>query len=212
MPRSGFAQQVAHVIHCVHSDAVSAPHRFALEEDITINETTIDVKRFDLDFFSINPTVIDKEDRLCVVTPRWRMCVGLISGYRCLEVYPSYSEIVLYRRSAWFFKSVLRLPFNKIRNIKPLKFTYHVTRALVDCVGTSTSYFTLWSVYLVLDDQGDMLPLFQWEKGLGSVPGQAGSVSPFINYEVADKSDQEKDYNRLVSRFCELTGKSLNWE
>ena len=172
----------------------------------------IDVKRFNLDFFSINPTVMDKGDRLRVVTPRWRTCVGLISGYRCLEVYPSYFEMVLYRRSAWFFKSVVRLPFNKIRNIKPLKFTYHVTYTSITDGGTTTSYTTLWRVYLVLEDQGDMLPLFQWEKNLRSVP-----VSPFIDYEVADyevadKSDQEKDYNRLVSRLCELTGKSLSWE
>jgi len=47
---------------------------------------------------------------------------------------------------------------------------------------------------------------------MGHVPRQAGLVSPFIDDEIADKSDQEKDYNRLVSRLCELTGKPLSWD
>ncbi len=185
-----------------------------------MNETMIDVKRFDLDFFSTNPTIIDKGNRLRVITPRWRTCAGLFSGYRYLDVNPRNSEVVLYRHSAWFSKFVVRLTFNQIRNIKPSKFNYHKTIEWGfggGAPGTPTpfaryTYIALWSTYLVLEDQADMLPLFQWKRKLGSVRGWSGAVAPFINYEVADESNQERDFNRLVSRLCELTGKPLSWD
>ena len=172
----------------------------------------IDVKRFEFDFFSMNPRIINTGNKLRVITSRWRACLGLISGgYRYLEV-NSYSEIVIYRRSAWFFESVAQLPFNEIQNIRLSKFICHVTESAGQYGGKSTRYTKVWNVYLVLKNQGGTLPLFQWEKFLGYVLKEAGPVPSFIDYELPDESDQEKDFNKLVSRFCELTGKPLSWD
>jgi len=183
-------------------------------QDVTINETVIDVKRFGFDFFSINPRIIDEGNRLRVLTPLWRSCIGLISGYRSLEIDSSNFEMILLRRATWLFKYGVRLSLNEIRNIKPMKFTYPEEKNVGGdgWSGTILRYVALWSVYLVLESQGHMLPLFQWKKELGSEKKSPIPVSPFIYYEFADESYQERDYKRLVSKLCELTGKPVNWD
>jgi len=104
----------------------------------------------------------------------------------------------------------------RIAYIKKAIFTEHRVVGHGSYNGSSfssprTIYTAYWSLYLVLSDTEDLLPLFQWQKRLGTELSLRGSI-PHCDYETKLRhSRQNRDFELVVKRLRELTGKEATW-
>lgn len=160
------------------------------------------IKFEDYDFFNTNPKIIVKGNRLIVKTTLLRSCIGLFSGYRCLEINPDNSLLLLKIRSRWLRKYIAQINFKQIHGIEASRVIYPHTE-INEFDGYDTSYFGTWKVCLQLEKEGDKIPLFLWETRLTLTD------RPSRAYTIADESYEQKIFNIFVSKLNRLTGKKV---